>query len=78
MRGAIAFGLALQIQQPILHNDQTLKTTVQIIVLLSTVVLGSGMSEIAQRLEVGVGSSEDRDTDDSFSSKEDHDGWLTK
>ena len=36
------------------------------------------MSEIAQRLEVGVGSSEDRDTDDSFSSKEDHDGWLTK
>ena len=56
MRGAIAFGLALQIQQTLLPNDQTLKTTVQIIVLLSTVVLGSGMSEIAQRLEVGVGS----------------------
>ena len=46
VRGAIAFGLALQIQD-VLPNEQIIKTTVQIVVLLSTVVLGSGMSKIA-------------------------------
>ena len=49
VRGAIAFGLALQIggNSKLLPNENTLKTTVQIIVLTSTIILGSGMNAIA-------------------------------
>ncbi len=52
VRGAIAFGLALQIQDIFLPNEQTLKTTVQIVVLISTIVMGSGMGQIASKLEI--------------------------
>ncbi len=49
VRGAIAFGLVLQIGGDSMNipNENILKTTVQIVVLISTIVLGSGMSSIA-------------------------------
>lgn len=49
IRGAIAFGLALQMNT---ENVGILRTTTQVIVLLTTVVLGSTMGLIAKCLNI--------------------------
>ena len=49
IRGAIAFGLSLQIDTP---NKEVLKTTTQLIVLGSTVVLGCLMGGITRFLNI--------------------------
>ena len=60
MRGAIAFGLALQISGDLeLPNEKIIKTTVQIIVLISTVVLGSAIGPITTKLGIKADSSLD-------------------
>lgn len=50
IRGAIAFGLSLQIQT---SHQNILKTTTQIVVLITTVLLGCSMGLIAKCLKVG-------------------------
>lgn len=45
-----------------LPNENTLKTSVQIVVLLSTIIIGSGMNSIAKRLQV----DEKKSSGDSF------------
>ncbi|CDW76774.1 sodium hydrogen exchanger [Stylonychia lemnae] len=49
IRGAIAFGLVIQINT---NNSEILTTTTQIVVLLTTVILGSSMGLIAQKLDI--------------------------
>ncbi len=49
IRGAIAFALAIQMTS---KNAGLLKTTVQIIVLVTTVVLGSSVGAIAHALNI--------------------------
>ena len=50
IRGAIAFGLALQIEDT--QHAGILMTTTQIIVLITTVFLGSSMGLIAKVLKI--------------------------
>ena len=59
VRGAIAFGLALQIGGNTLPNLDIIKTTVQIIVLISTVVFGGMMGPITQQLKIETSSLND-------------------
>ena len=49
IRGAIAFGLSLQIDSP---NSGVLKTTTQVIVLGTTIVLGCLISVLAKCLKI--------------------------
>ena len=49
IRGAIAFGLALHLTS---ENSKVLKTTTQIIVLVTTIFLGSSMGLIAKCLDI--------------------------
>ena len=49
VRGAIAFGLALQIGNK-LENDRLIKQTVQVVVLFTTVVIGSLMEPLSKSL----------------------------
>lgn len=60
IRGAIAFGLSLSIQT---EHKEILKTTTQILVLMTTILLGSTMGLIAKCLKIGVGNTSIEDED---------------
>ena len=55
IRGAIAFGLSLQIDSP---NSHVLKTTTQVIVLGTTIVLGCLISVLAKCLKIKTDEEE--------------------
>lgn len=56
LRGAVAFGLALEI--PFVHEDQ-LRTTILAIVLFSVVIMGGGASLVMESLGIAKESPED-------------------